>query len=327
MGDAGREEIPRREIFGVVAGVAAGALLALGLYLAARVLQGDSGMLLLSVLLIPPAACALAVAVAGLRRNSRGSASIISALVVTALLVGSSLIFNEGAICLAMAAPLFYPLGLLGGFLTKYLRGGGPAGRLSVAMFVLAPALLLPFEQQEAYPTFEAAIVSEIEIEAPLDRVWANAIEVPDIRPDEQIWTVTQNLLRVPRPMDARLVQRDGALVRDATWQGDIRFSEVITDWQVGRTVGWRFDIPERAADQLLDEHLRLDAGYLQLRSGRYTFVALSPTRTRVTLTTSYAARTPLNAYAKAWGALLLGDIHRNVLHVVRTRSESDWEN
>jgi hypothetical protein len=33
--------------------------------------------------------------------------------------------------------------------------------------------------------------------------------------------------------------------------------------------------------------------------------------------------RTPFNLYARAWGELLLGDIHRNVLHVVGERAEA----
>lgn len=313
----------RRRLIGIGVGVAAGAVFAASLYIAAQSIQPASGMLLLSVLLIPPAASALAVLVYGLRRDSTESASGIAAIVVTALLIGGGLIFHEGLICLVMAAPIFYPLGIVGGIAAKYARGPSSAGRLSAALLVLAPALLMPVERQEAYPTIEAVVITSIEIEAPIDDVWRQAVEIREIKAKEQSWTITHDLLRVPRPTDARLVRIAGGLLRDARWAGGIQFFEEITDWRDGQHVAWRFRIPAAAADRLLDEHLRLDEGYLQLQSGRYDFEALSPTRTRLTLTTRYATRTPLNAYARAWGALLLGDIHRNVLHVVRGRAEA----
>ncbi len=316
---------PRNNWLGFAAGVAVGALFALALYLLARGMQPDSGLLLLSVLLIPAASSCVAVMIAGIHGEnySFGKAAGMAAAVVTALLVGSAIFLREGAICLAMAAPLFYPIGIIGASLGAALAGNS-GKRTPPSVIVILPLFLLPIEQQSAYPTMNAAVVSSVEIEAPIDIVWRNAVEIRDIAADEQSWTVTHDLLHIPRPMDATLTERDGAFVRAATWQGDVRFFEMITAWAPERAVAWTFDIPEAAADRMLDEHLRLDEGYLALKGGRYDVEALSPTRTRLTLTTQYAARTPLNFYARAWGDLLLGDIHRNVLNVVRRRAEAD---
>lgn len=311
-----------KKLIGILTGVAAGAVFAFALYVLLSSVYPGSGMLLYSVLLIPPAACALAVLVAGFRRDTRESAVGISSWVVTALLVGSAIVFREGAICLAMAATIFYPLGMLGGVLAKHARS--PANtRLSVAALVLAPLLLAPLERPDAYPTFDAEVVTQIEIDAPLETVWREAVEIRAIRADEQIWTLTQDVLQVPKPVDARLTTRGGEQVREATWAGGIHFTEILTDRVEHESLAWRFEIPEAAADQLLDEHLRLDEDYLRLHGGRYALEALSPTRTRLTLSTRYSARTPLNAYARAWGQVLLNDIHHNVLHIVRARAEA----
>lgn len=315
---------PTHNIRGFAAGVVAGALFALGLYVLAKEIQPDSGLILLSVLLIPVAASALAAIVANIRGEKIFEATTkLAVAVVSVLLAGSAVIFHEGAICIVMAAPLFVPLGILGALAAAKLRSLGH-GRTPPAMVVLLPLLLLPLEQQSAYPAMNQAVVSSIEIDAPLETVWRNAVEIRDIAPSEQTWTATHNLFGVPRPVDARLVAGGDGPVREATWAGDVRFYEIITDRHPLQSITWRFDIPEAAADRVLDEHLRLDEGYLRLQAGRYDLEALTPTRTRITLTTHYYVRTPFNAYARAWGELLLGDIHRNVLNIVRQRAERD---
>lgn len=312
-----------RKIVGFIAGIASGALFAAGLYLAAQQLHPDSGLILLSVLLIPFAASALAVLVAGIHGPSTTGAAIAMLLwVVGALLVGSGVFFREGLICIAMASPIFVPFGIAGALVARALRGAFRS-RTPPAMVALLPVLLLAIEEPRAYPTMQEAVVTEIVIEAPIETVWREAIEIRDIADAEQSWTVTQSLLQIPRPVDARLIERDGGLVRAATWRGDVRFFEVVTEWRENEAVAWAFDIPEAAADRMLDHHLRLDQDYLRLEGGQYTLEAISPTRTRLTLTTSYKARTPFNAYASAWGDLLLGDIHRNVLNIVRERAEA----
>lgn len=313
-----------RKWLGGAVGVAAGAIFALGVYLAAQTLQPNSGLILLSVLLIPAAASALAVLVAGIHgKGSAGPAAVMALVVVSALMVGAAIFLREGAICLAMAAPFFFPLGVIGALAATYLRGRFGGSRTPPAMVVLLPVLLLPIEQPSVYPTMHETVVTHIEIDAPIDVVWRQAVEIRDITADEQSWTITQDMLRIPRPLDARLVEREGALVRAAAWRGGVRFYEVVTDWRPNQSVAWTFDIPESAADRLLDEHLRLDQAYLRLESGGYEVEALSPSRTRLTLRTRYMVRTPFNLYARAWGELLLGDIHRNVLHVVGERAEA----
>jgi hypothetical protein len=315
---------PRKTWFGVAAGTTAGAVFALGLYLAALRLQPDSGLILISVLLIPPAASALAVLVAGIYGPGSGAKALVMAVwVVTILMLCSAIFLREGIICLAMAAPIFYPLGIIGALLATFLRSVF-GKRTPPTMVVLLPLLLMPFERPDVYPTMHPSVVTQIEIEAPIETVWREAVEIRDIAESEQSWTVTQDLLRVPRPVDAQLVRRNGQLVRAAAWRGGIRFYEIVTEWRLHRSIAWTFDIPASAADRLLDHHLRLDEDYLRLQGGRYDFEALSPTRTRLTLTTHYMARTPFNAYARTWGELLLGDIHRNVLQVVRQRAERD---
>ncbi len=313
---------PRRWI-GFVAGVAAGLGLALALYLLAQKLQPESGMLLVSVLLIPVAACALATWIGVPPGRNAGAEMIaITAMVTTALLLCSAVVLREGVICLAMATPIFYPIGMLGGAIVVWLRGHSK-NRTPPALVIIAPLLLMPIEQQSAYPTMQTSVVTTIEIDAPIEAVWREAVEIRDIADAEQSWTFTQDVLQIPRPLDAQLVERDGQRVRAATWRGGVRFYEVVEEWRPQRSVSWRFEIPEATADRLLDRHLRLDEDYLKLQGGRYDLTALSANRTRLTLTTSYAARTPFNAYARAWGELLLGDIHRNVLGIVQARAKA----
>jgi hypothetical protein len=319
--DGGGKRPTRRELIGLAAGVAAGAVFSLALYLLARWLQPESGLVLVGVFLIPAAASALGVLVAGIHgKGSAGKATMMAVAVVTAMIIGSAVFFREGVLCIVMASPIFYIVAVAGALIASALRTR--FGRTPPALVIVLPLLLLPVEQQSAYPTMHAAIVTQIDINAPLATVWRDAVEIRNIRPNEQSWTFTHAVLRVPRPMDAQLVRRGDSVVRQATWQGGVRFYEVVTDWRPNQSVAWRFDIPEAAADRLLDEHLRLDQGYLHLDGGAYKFEPLSPTRTRLRLITRFSARTPWNAYALLWGEQTLGDIHRNVLNIVRDRAE-----
>jgi hypothetical protein len=306
--------------FGLLAGVLSGG----AAYLLGRSAQPGSGLLLLAFAVgAPLAACILAVLVFDPKGDrSTGSHAGLGFVVILAMLLGSMVFLHEGVICVFMALPIFMPIGVLGAVATGKLARRS-AGR-ALCMGVLAiPFVALPLEPADRQPAFIGAVTTSVEVDAPPEEVWRRAVEIRHIRRDELGWTITQDVLRVPKPLDARLEGRGVGAVRHAYWRRAVYFREHIVEWDEGRRLGWTFELPVRTKDLLLDDHLEIGSEYLSLLSGSYTLVPLPSGRTRLVLQTRYRARTPFNSYAAAWGRLVLGDFHRNVLRVVKARSEA----
>jgi hypothetical protein len=127
----------------------------------------------------------------------------------------------------------------------------------------------------------------------------------------------------VPKPVDARLEGRGVGSMRHVRWGGGIRFGEEITSWHDGRALAWRFRFDAHSIPDAVEAHIRPESDYLQLESGSYRLEATRDGGTRVTLTTRYRIATPLNLYCALWGRIMVGDLHQNVLRVIRGRSEA----
>jgi hypothetical protein len=125
-------------------------------------------------------------------------------------------------------------------------------------------------------------------------------------------------------PIGARL-DRDGlGAVRSVRWQHGIRFQERITEWRPGRRIGWPFAFGDMAAWDYTDRHLLPDNPYMRVESCGYRLEPAGPGRSRPTLDTTYWMRTWPTPYAARWGELVLGDLERNVLAVVKGRAKRD---
>ena len=125
-----------------------------------------------------------------------------------------------------------------------------------------------------------------------------------------------------PRPAFAQLEGEGPGARREARWYEGVVFHEEVTDWQPGRHLGWRFDFAESDGWDVTDPHLHPDGPTMIIRDGYYRMTPLTGERTRLTLVTRYDAHTFFNNYAALWGEVFLGDIHANVLAVIRQRAE-----
>lgn len=284
----------------------------------------DDGLMITLGFLIgaPAGAAAVAVWVADPRGEAPGQHAPIGCLVTLVMLGVGVVLLNEGGICAVMAAPIFLPVGLLSAMITGSLlamkRGG-----LKASALPLLPLLILPAEGQVTLPVRTETVTDSIVVAAPPEAVWRQLLEVRDIRPAELGWTFSQNLVGVPKPLDARLEGRGVGAVRHVTWGNGVRFREEITRWDQGRALDWRFRF---AADSIPDEverHVRVDGNHLSLDSGGYRLEPLSGGRTRLTLTTRYRVRTAFNFYCAWWGDVIVGDLHGNVLRVIVGRAEA----
>ena len=244
-----------------------------------------------------------------------------SAALLGVLVLGLMIFGIEALMCVAMALPFIVPALLLGIYLARFLlqklseRTGSTTLKASL---ILLPLLALPLDQQFSFPQASQTIRSEVIVDAPADVVWAQTLVIPEIQPDERVWTFSHNVLATPRPESATL---NGNL-RDLRWTKGVRFQEIITGQIENERLSWRFNFHDEASLASFDPHVSPNSEMLRVSDGFYELTQLSDGRTRLVLETHYQTRSPVNGYLRLWGKLFLNDFHNAVLGVIQMRAE-----
>ena len=280
---------------------------------------GNTMPFFVGLVLLPMGLASITTCLANPRLEASLRTDVFRAWLVLALAtLLSAVIFGEGVICLAIAAPILFVFSALGAGLTRLLlRRLAPASVAGV--FCLMPFALLPLEPYLGWQASAGRVTTVIEIAASPAEVWRHTVEIPQIDASTLPWTISHDLLGLPQPIDAKLPA--GSQVRQLRWTRGIAFQEVITDWQENRALSWRFRFDETSIPDEIDRHIKVESRYLHLEGGGYLLEPLG-TGTRLTLTTDYVVTTPLSLYFKAWGRLMLNDFHAAVLSVIKTRAE-----
>ncbi len=139
--------------------------------------------------------------------DPRGEGSLwrqikIGWICITLFIVLSIVILKEGGICIAMAAPFFYAGSALGAFISS-LSLRKFRSRSIISCLVILPLAGLPAEPLIPAPTDESQVQTVITINAPVQTVWKNTVQIPDIAPQELKWTFSHNIVGVPKLVDA----------------------------------------------------------------------------------------------------------------------------
>lgn len=322
--DMPNETAPRRrDNWKFVAAIIVALAAALGVFLLAE--AGSGGAIGYALMVVLPAALTAFIAWAGsLGRNwGRSTFLLVPVWLALAATVIGAVVLREGVVCLVMALPFWVAFGYVGLWPVYLYRRN--QRRVDPATFRAHAVLLLPFlalliDQQLVPPRETRTVVREIVVDAPAAAVWPELLAIPAIAPDEGRWNISQDLLRLPRPVAAHLHGQGPGAVRDARWQDDIRFQEIVTDWQPGEALQWRFAFPDPSIHERTDRHIEPHGRHLWIDKGGYRLIPLGNGRTKIRLWTRYHLATPFNAYAGWWGERILGDIQDNVLSVVAGR-------
>lgn len=298
---------------------------ALGVYLLLEATRPVDGLVSFSFLLILPAAVCAFVAYVGdpFAERSRRTYLQIPLWILLAVVIVSLAVLREGVICIILLAPLWLVSGLVGVSITYAMRRrGNTDGRLYCSALFLIPLAATQIEPYVPLPTAAAIVSRSIVIHAPTADIWPLLRGIPDVQPGEGRWTVSQDVIGIPKPLGAHMVGDGIGADRFARWGHNIRFRERITRWQPGREIAWRFIFDDIAGWAYTDRHLMPDNGYFRVTTGGYRMEPLGDGRTRVTVYTRYRVTTPVNAYSRLWGELFLGDLENNLLAVVKQRAE-----
>lgn len=273
--------------------------------------------------LLPAMLCALICYIGDPDRNRTSGFYWLVPLILCAIVcLASVFILHEGVICLIMVAPIWLVSGWVGAFLMRSQRNR--RGRVLESSFLIIPLVAGVVEAQIPTPHETVTLSRSVVVKAAPEEIWPYAVSSRDIGADEGRWTVTHNIIGMPRPRESSVSGVGVGAVRTAYWGDHVNFEERIVTWEPGRKLGWAFSFTNSSVQDYTDKHISPDGEFLKIDSGDYILRPISSDMTEVTLTTRYVAKTHVNPYAKLWGELMMGDIHDNVLTIIKDRAERD---
>lgn len=254
--------------------------------------------------------------------NTKYYADVLkSATYTIAALLALLMIFAfETAICVLIGGPILFLLLSVGLWVTRFLLHKIDNKSQYCMPLLIVPFLLPSLDVSQYIPSQTYSVSSEIEIMGSVEDVRNLTLDVASISDEERPWTFTHSVLRTPRPISAEVI--DG--VRFAKWERGVAFEEVLIDDANPNTLSWTFRFPDPALLKPLDYRVSPIGPEVFLETGGYQFTEISPTKTLVTLTTTYRLKTPMNGYLALWGKLFLDDFHMAVLHVLAIRAEAN---
>ena len=228
----------------------------------------------------------------------------------------------EGLICIVMAAPLAFCLGLAGVLITAAALRRGPRRGIVLPLLLFSPtvsfteAFLAP--DQPWIP-----VETSVEIQAPPSVVWRHVIQFSELPPAGE-WYFRAGL---SYPVRARIDGRGVGATRYCEFSTG-PFVEPIQVWDEPRLL--RFSVssspaPMRELSPYRIHPPHLD-GYFESRQGQFLLEPLPGGRTRLRGTTWYALQIRPLSYWRLWSDTIIHRIHGRVLQHIRTLAEADTQ-
>jgi hypothetical protein len=231
----------------------------------------------------------------------------------------------EGKICITMLLPIFLPMANAGGAAALSVRRRQDGGRLSSV--ALVAVLLLPYlagAAESGIPTpSQLRVVEEsIDIRAAPAAVWTQIARVPRISPREYPTSLVHRI-GFPRPVEATLSHEGVGGVRRASFERGVVFTETVTTWRPGSELAFTIQAdPATIPAAALDPHVTVGGEYFDVLDGSYRIESLAGGRVRLHLASTHRLSTRFNPYASLWSDLVMRQIQRNILGVVKARAE-----
>jgi hypothetical protein len=238
--------------------------------------------------------------------------------------------YIEGLICIVMYLPIALTQSSMGGALGGYLvwnkrRGGETAQPRNATMICVAfvPLLFHPFEEKLLARNEVRTVENTIEIQAPVETVWANIERVRLVNRSELPHAWTRDI-GFPAPLEATLSKEGVGGVRHATFAGGVLFIETVDEWEQGRKLGFSI---KAQTDQIpattLDQHVRIGGPYFDMLHGEYEIEPVPGNRVRLHLRSQHRLSTNVNFYARVWTSAVMSDLQHSILVVVKRRCET----
>lgn len=228
----------------------------------------------------------------------------------------------EGIVCLAMAAPIVLPLGLIGAFVGKAIADAHRTTTRHMISAMLALPLLAGMESlQPAPPTY--VVLTAVEINAPPEEVWPYVVEFPDLSDPEEWYFKTG----IACPLRARIDGKGVGATRYCEFTTGT-FVEPITVWHEPHRLAFDVtDQPEPMRELSPYRHVHpphMEHESLRSQRGEFKLISLEDGRTRLEGRTWYTFEMFPQAYWTLWSDSCIHRIHVRVLEHVKGLAESN---
>lgn len=247
----------------------------------------------------------------------------VACISLTVYGVGLLMFAFEGAGCLIMAAPLAYPVTILGAVVGASLCGRRPgiplARRVVTVMLLFLPAFL-GAERIAASEAPVFVVTSAVEIDAPPERVWKNVIGFGQIPPPDD-WIFRTG---IAYPVRAQITGHGPGATRYCIFSTG-PFVEPISVWDEPRLL--KFSVssnppPMKEWSPYANLHPPHLENFLVSEGGEFRLIELPGGRTRLEGTTWYRHHMWPAAYWRLWSDAIIHRIHLRVLNHVKALSE-----
>jgi hypothetical protein len=238
-------------------------------------------------------------------------------------LVAVSLLFGqEGIICALMALPVFLFMSLLGGLIGTRVFKRNKTDKLYVSLFVFLPFLIAPIENQLGLTDKIFTEHTSIEINSTDKIVWSNITRVKPISERENNNSLFQ-FMGFPRPIKAELDTIAIGGIRKAIFARGLFFTETVTQMNPNKILAFNIVAdPKSIPPKALDEHVLVGGKYFDVLEGKYEIEKISEDKLTLHLTSQFRLSTRFNFYSGLWSKLIMRDIQKNILEIIRQRSE-----
>jgi hypothetical protein len=307
---------------GLIYGVAYG-LVARGIFALENSGNLTGGLMTLSFMFFVPFVVGLIVAYHhDTITSSRKILLLAMPLYAVVGLIGISVFTGqEGIICAFMALPIFAFMALLGGFIgvRVFYR---QKDKFVVSIFVLIPFLIAPIENYFGLSEKIFIEHTTISISADEDKVWQNITRVKTIDDEENHISLFQ-FMGFPRPIEAELDTIAVGGIRKAIFDRGLFFTETVTQVVPNRILTFNIEAdPGSIPPKALDEHVMVGGKYFDVLEGKYEIEKVSDSEIKLHLTSQFRLSTNFNFYSGLWSKVIMRDIQKNILEIVKARSE-----
>lgn len=237
-----------------------------------------------------------------------------------------TMIFSiEGWACWTMILPIFLFFSSLGGITAGYfkIKKSKHPNNLHLSLAIILPLFIGPVEKMIGeIPGFYEAY-TYIDIDSTSDKIWSNVTRVSDIAEEEDQGTLT-NFLQIPRPIKAELDYEGVGAKREAIFEGGLVFDETVLKYEHESLMTFSitantFEIPATT----FDKHILIGGDFFDVLEGTYKLERKESGLYRLHLTSEFKLTTTFNFYASIWGLWIMKDIQKNILKVIKKRSEA----
>ena len=311
-------------LYGVAYGLASRAIFALEDFTEDKPFFPTFGLMTISFMFIVPFVIGLITAYHNDKITSSRKIAMITMPIFSILgLVGISVLFGqEGIICALMALPVFFFMALLGGLIGVRVFKRNRTDKLYVSLFVFLPFIIAPIENQLRLTDKIFTEHTTIEINSSDKIVWANITRVKPISETENNNSLFQ-IMGFPRPLEAELDTVAIGGIRKAIFARGLFFTETVTQMQENKILAFNIVAdPKSIPPKALDEHVMVGGKYFDVLEGKYEIENINNNKIKLHLTSQFRLSTRFNFYSGLWSKLIMRDIQKNILEIIKQRSE-----